>query len=64
LLLTLRQFAVLDEDSTMRVLKPEWVGNDERPIFSIDIHPDGSRFATGGQGDNCGKVSYIVKLKH
>ena len=21
-----------------------------RPIFSIDIHPDGSRFATGGQG--------------
>lgn len=21
------------------------------PIFSIDIHPDGSRFATGGQGE-------------
>ena len=21
-----------------------------KPIFSIDIHPDGSRFATGGQG--------------
>ena len=21
-----------------------------QPIFSIDIHPDGSRFATGGQG--------------
>jgi len=20
------------------------------PIFSIDIHPDGKRFATGGQG--------------
>lgn len=21
-----------------------------KPIFSVDIHPDGSRFATGGQG--------------
>ncbi|KAK3710137.1 hypothetical protein QZH41_010536, partial [Actinostola sp. cb2023] len=28
-----------------------------RPIFSVDIHPDGSRFATGGQGDDCGKVA-------
>ena len=24
-----------------------FVGN---PIFCVDIHPDGSRFATGGQG--------------
>ena len=24
--------------------------NAGKPIFSIDIHPDGSRFATGGQG--------------
>lgn len=22
-----------------------------RPLFSIDIHPDGSRFAIGGQGE-------------
>jgi len=22
-----------------------------KPLFSIDIHPDGSRFATGGQGN-------------
>jgi protein HIRA/HIR1 len=27
-----------------------------KPIYSIDIHPDGSRFATGGQGDDCGKI--------
>jgi len=27
-----------------------------KPIFSIDIHPDGSRFATGGQG----KRSWII----
>ncbi|XP_046386509.1 protein HIRA isoform X2 [Ischnura elegans] len=26
------------------------------PIFSVDIHPDGSRFATGGQGEDSGRV--------
>ncbi|KAK2163973.1 hypothetical protein LSH36_71g03036 [Paralvinella palmiformis] len=40
----------------MRLLKPDWVSLDGKPIFSIDIHPDGSRFATGGQGDSSGKV--------
>ncbi|XP_060561326.1 protein HIRA-like [Ruditapes philippinarum] len=41
----------------MRLLKPAWVNHKEgRPIFSIDIHPDGSRFATGGQGDDTGKI--------
>ncbi|XP_061179684.1 protein HIRA-like [Saccostrea echinata] len=40
----------------MRLLKPSWVTHDGKPIFSIDIHPDGSRFATGGQGDDSGKV--------
>lgn len=26
-----------------------------KPIFSVDIHPDGTKFATGGQGktNNC-----------
>lgn len=28
----------------------------ENPIFSIDIHPDGSKFATGGQGNDAGQV--------
>jgi hypothetical protein len=35
------------------------------PIFSIDIHPDGSRFATGGQGENIVfalKIYYILNL--
>jgi len=31
-----------------------------KPIFSIDIHPDGSRFATGGQGNLF--VFYILML--
>uniref|UniRef100_A0A1B6BYQ8 Protein HIRA n=1 Tax=Clastoptera arizonana TaxID=38151 RepID=A0A1B6BYQ8_9HEMI len=40
----------------MQLLKPAWVSHDEMPIFSIDIHPDGSRFATGGQGVGSGRV--------
>lgn len=28
-----------------------------KAIFSVDLHPDGSRFATGGQGqDSSGRV--------
>ncbi|XP_032899446.1 protein HIRA isoform X3 [Amblyraja radiata] len=27
-----------------------------KPIFSVDIHPDGTKFATGGQGEDSGKV--------
>lgn len=41
----------------MRLLKPSWVAHEGKPIFSVDVHPDGSRFATGGQGDNSGKVA-------
>ncbi|KAG8234852.1 hypothetical protein J437_LFUL014701 [Ladona fulva] len=40
----------------MRLLKPHWVTHDDLPIFSVDIHPDGSRFATGGQGEDSGRV--------
>ncbi|XP_046591914.1 protein HIRA homolog isoform X1 [Neodiprion lecontei] len=40
----------------MKLLKPNWVTHDEFPIFSVDIHPDGKRFATGGQGGDSGRV--------
>uniref|UniRef100_A0A4W6CTK5 Protein HIRA n=1 Tax=Lates calcarifer TaxID=8187 RepID=A0A4W6CTK5_LATCA len=30
--------------------------NIGKPIFSVDIHPDGTKFATGGQGEDSGKV--------
>ncbi|KAJ9585378.1 hypothetical protein L9F63_002838, partial [Diploptera punctata] len=40
----------------MKLLKPNWVTHDDLPIFSIDIHPDGSRFATGGQGEDSGRI--------
>jgi len=34
----------------MKLTKTKFVSHDGEPIFSIDIHPDGSRFATCGQG--------------
>ena len=40
----------------MQLLKPSWVSADAHALMSIDIHPDGSRFATGGQGTDCGRV--------
>ena len=40
----------------MRVIKPNWVNHDGQDIFSVDVHPDGSRFATGGQGKDSGKI--------
>ena len=41
----------------MQLLKPVWVSADGQAFMSIDIHPDGIRFATGGQGEDCGRVS-------
>ncbi|CAH2073213.1 unnamed protein product, partial [Iphiclides podalirius] len=40
----------------MKLLKPHWVNHDDKPIFSVDIHPTGKRFATGGQGGDSGRV--------
>ncbi|XP_057225086.1 protein HIRA [Malurus melanocephalus] len=45
ILLTVKQFSIL-----VLVLIPG------KPIFSVDIHPDGTKFATGGQGQDSGKV--------
>ncbi|XP_062874027.1 protein HIRA [Trichomycterus rosablanca] len=40
----------------MKLLKPHWISHNGKPIFSVDIHPDGTKFATGGQGEDSGKV--------
>ncbi|KAJ8924558.1 hypothetical protein NQ315_000707 [Exocentrus adspersus] len=41
----------------MIFLKPSWVNHeDDKPIFSVDIHPKGGRFATGGQGASGGRI--------
>jgi len=41
----------------MKLLKPGWVAQDDHPIFSVDIHPSGTKFVTGGQGEDCGRVT-------
>lgn len=40
----------------MKLLKPKWVSHGGNPIYSLSIHPDGTRLATGGQGDDTGIV--------
>lgn len=30
-----------------------------KPIFSVDIHPDGTKFATGGQGENLNPLTSL-----
>ncbi|CAG4912892.1 unnamed protein product [Colias eurytheme] len=40
----------------MKLYKPNWVNHDDKSIFSVDIHPAGKRFATGGQGLDSGRV--------
>ncbi|CAF0827430.1 unnamed protein product [Brachionus calyciflorus] len=40
----------------MKLFKPYWVNHSGNAIFSIDVHPDGSRFATGGQSNDSGKI--------
>ncbi|XP_013116021.1 protein HIRA homolog [Stomoxys calcitrans] len=40
----------------MKLLKPSWVHHDEKPIFSIDVHQDCLKFATGGQGADSGRI--------
>ncbi|CAG0916956.1 unnamed protein product [Notodromas monacha] len=41
----------------MQLLKPPWVSHNGNPIISVDIHPDQTRFATGGQDGDAGRVS-------
>lgn len=31
------------ELAAMKLLKPNWVTHQGKPIFSLDVHPDGSR---------------------
>jgi len=42
----------------MQLLKPVWISSEGQSLMSIDIHPDGTRFVTGGQGENgSGRIS-------
>ena len=37
----------------MRIIKPEWIAENV-PLITCDIHPDGSRFAVGGNSNTNG----------
>ena len=40
----------------MQLLKPHWVASEGQPIYAVDIHPNGKKFATGGQGESNGRI--------
>ena len=40
----------------MKLLKPSWMNLDGKPLFAVDVHPDGMCVATGGMGDDCGRI--------
>ncbi|EDV20126.1 uncharacterized protein TRIADDRAFT_32472 [Trichoplax adhaerens] len=40
----------------MKLVKPDWIEHEGGAIYSLDIHPDGSRLATGGAGKGCGEI--------
>lgn len=42
----------------MKLLKPSFVHNEERPIFSIDIHPKEMKFATVSENNNNNKIIF------
>jgi len=54
----------------MRFTKPAWVAHQETgdkkraSIFSINVHPDGSRIATGGLGEPTKPSKALVLLAH
>eukprot|EP00116_Pleurobrachia_bachei_P001953 sb/3462215/ len=39
----------------MKIVKPSWVASTN-PLFSCDVHPDGSKFLTAGQNDTNGQI--------
>ncbi|XP_030379008.1 protein HIRA homolog [Scaptodrosophila lebanonensis] len=44
----------------MRLLKPAWVHHDDKQIFSVDVHQDCLKFATGGQGNDSGTGRVVI----
>jgi hypothetical protein len=40
--------AACDTNREVEIVRPHWVFHHAAGIFSIDMHPDGTRFATGG----------------
>lgn len=48
----------------MKLLKPAFVHNQERPIFSIDIHPKEAKFATVQKKKNSKIFPAFIFMDH
>eukprot|EP00126_Sphaerothecum_destruens_P010241 Sdes_comp20699_c0_seq1m16303 len=48
----------------MKLFKPEWVSHNGEPIFSVDFHPGGKRFATAGQDSKIKVWSFECVKNH
>lgn len=48
---------------SLKIVMPVWVHHEGKPIYSVDIHPDSGRFATGG-GDMTAKIWNMAPLLH
>lgn len=46
----------------MHIYKAAWLSHEQEPIFSVDVHPDGTRCATGGAGEKTVKNSPLPHL--
>lgn len=42
--------------TTPKLMENHFLSKTEKWILSIDVHPDGTKFATGGQGNESGRV--------
>lgn len=40
-------------DASIRFVFPKWLGHSKKPVSSIDVHPSGEFFATGGWDNFC-----------
>lgn len=50
-------FIIIYVNDSKVIIAGFFIAITEKPIFSIDIHPNGERFATGGQGADSGRVA-------
>jgi hypothetical protein len=46
-LMTLLRSFIIVVRMSVEVCKPGWVGEEDHPVFSVDVHPGGTKFATG-----------------
>ncbi|EAY15817.1 hypothetical protein TVAG_159900 [Trichomonas vaginalis G3] len=56
----------IETDASLRFVFPKWLGHSSKPVSSIDIHPSGEFFATGGWDNFCKiwALKAISETKH